>query len=95
MFKIGEKVVCIDDSKGRYTGKITLVKGEIYTVIKLTNVEEGGVLLKEIEPMKNDYNSYHYYSNHRFRKIDYSFSEELLEKIKQDFFKDKVAQAII
>lgn len=95
MFKIGEKIVCIDDSIGRTSGKKNLVNGEIYTVIELTNIREGGVLLKEIEPEKNDYNSYHYYSNYRFRKMDYSFSENLLEKIKQEVFKDKVAQAII
>jgi hypothetical protein len=90
MFKINEKVVCIDDSKGLTSGTRLLKKGEIYTVIKTTNVGIGGILVAEIEPEKNDYNSYHYYINSRFRKIDYDFGKNLLEKLKNEVLTEMV-----
>ena len=90
MFRIGEKVVCIDDSKGITSGAKTLKKGETYTVINTTIIGCGGILVKEIEPLKNDYNSYHYYMNTRFRKVDYNFGKNILEKLKNEVLTEMV-----
>lgn len=70
MFKIGEKIVCVDPS-------ISLVKGEIYTV-KIIRACTGGIMLKEVKtaPIYNGY--FHWW---RFRKLDYDFAEQVLFRI--------------
>ena len=82
MFKIGEKVVCINDQCGWLDGEKKLVKGEIYEVLQ--------VMHKDIVVIYNDDG----WDKSRFRKLDYEFAENLLEKIKQEVSNDKVAHAI-
>lgn len=36
MFKVGQKVVCVDESPGKVSGSKLLKEGEIYTIISLT-----------------------------------------------------------
>ena len=76
MFKVGEKVVCIDDSPF-YSDNITsseLKKGDIYILSMITR---GGVgcYIKELKP--------EFYLR-RFKPLDYDFVEELLLKLKEE-----------
>ena len=85
MFKIGEKVVCIDDSIGFASGLKTLKLNEIYT-IKSIRSSTGALAFKEIEaPLTSS----GYYSAHRFRKLDYDFAENILNKIKEELCIDQ------
>lgn len=90
MFKIGEKVVCIDDSEGFASGLKTLTIHEIYTIKSIRSCT-GALTFKEIEA---PYLSSGFYSANRFRKLDYQFTENLLAKIKEEVFNDEVAHAI-
>lgn len=87
MFKIGEKVVCINDESGWVTGVSLLKKGEIYEVLN-TNIADNG--RSEILINCGDL----FWDASRFRKLDYEFAENVLAKIKEEVFKDKVAHAI-
>jgi len=69
MFKIGEKIVCIDPS-------ISLVRNEIYTIFNIKS--DGGLMLHEVEPITIDCNGF---KPERFRKIDYDFAENVLAKL--------------
>jgi hypothetical protein len=82
MFKIGEKVVCINDQSGWLSAEKKLVKGEIYEVLQ--------VMDKDIVVIPNDAG----WDKSRFRKLDYEFAENLLEKIKQEVSVGKFAQAV-
>lgn len=91
-FKIGEKVVCIDDSI-RSNGNIRIKKGDIYTISSFENCCSNNFQLKEISNIGikkcikcgNSVYSNSYLSS-RFRKLDYSFGEkicaEILESVK-------------
>lgn len=72
-FKVGDKVVCVDDSGIR----INVIYGEEYTV-SVTCIE-GGIRLVELEyePLNQ------YYSVKRFRKagLDYEFVDEVLRSV--------------
>lgn len=72
MFAIGEKVVCIDNTNGAEE----LVKNEIYTIYFIVPDENGliGLVLCGFDP-------YDAYYSYRFRKLDYSFADNLLEEI--------------
>jgi len=99
-FKIGEKIVCIDDSLPKTPelrntmGK--LVINEIYTVRGFISVSDGvGLYLSEV---KNEI--VHYLSTNRkiepcydparFRKLDYEFADNLLEEIKKEMSSEYV-----
>ena len=73
MFKVGQKVVCINAN-----GSQNLVENEIYTVVRCWDDGMGGaLLLKEVEP-----NFGHYaFFPHRFRAVDDTWVEELLSKL--------------
>ena len=90
MFKIGEKVVCIDDSEGFSSGLKTLIINEIYTIKSIRSCT-AALAFNEINA---PYDSSGFYSANRFRKLDYSFAENVLAKIKEEFFNDEVAHAI-
>jgi len=86
MFKIGEKVVCVNDSvlpNGNPVGD--LKKREIYTVIEVCF---GGVALKEVQPPMTDF-----YSSVRFRKLDHTFAEEVTARIEEEINQENLIEA--
>lgn len=85
MFKIGQKIVCV---KVNPLG--TLKEGEIYTVIDI-RASTGGVKLKEQEA--TDPYSSGYFSKHRFRSVDDSWVEELLQKLIKEVKADEFMPA--
>ena len=75
-FKIGEKVVCIND-KRRWYKLGGLKKHEIYTIVGF-NPYDDGFILKEIKSPKSGFNAY---SASRFRKVDYAFADRIIQTI--------------
>ncbi len=75
-FKIGEKVVCINN-KRRWFKLGGLKRNEIYTITGF-NPYDDGLILKEIKSPKSGFNAY---SANRFRKIDYAFADKILQTI--------------
>jgi len=96
-FKIGEKVVCVDDTL--YDLNKTqprIKKGEIYTVIGLSKCCCNVLMLKEVPNIGvkkcncgKILQSNFYYSS-RFRKLDYAHTEricaEIIESLKVEEF---------
>lgn len=78
-FKIGEVVVCVN-AKRRWYRLGGLSKGELYTVIGY-NPYDGGLVLKEAKSPRSGYNAY---KAERFRKVDYSFAEEVFDAVKPE-----------
>lgn len=76
-FQIGEVVVCVN-AKRRWYRLGGLTKGEMYTVAGFNPVD-GGLILKEAKSPRSGCNAYR---ADRFRKVDYSFAEQVLENIK-------------
>ena len=70
--RVGQKVVCINDSAGWLDGEKKLVKDEIYTILN--------VFGKDIQVMPNDAG----WDKSRFRLIDYDFAENILLNIKEE-----------
>ena len=62
MFKVGQKVVCIDDSPGWNNPVTGLVKDKIYTVRKICQIGMGHLGLAE--------DSRGYWAQSRFRPVD-------------------------
>ncbi len=75
-FKIGEIVVCIN-AKRRWYKLGGLKENEMYTIIGF-NPYDGGLVLNEVKSRWSGYNAY---KIDRFRKVDYSFAENILEAI--------------
>lgn len=75
-FKIGERVVCIND-KRRWYKLGGLKKHEIYTVVGF-NPYDDGLILREIKSPKSGFNAY---AANRFRKLDYAFVDKVLQTI--------------
>ena len=67
--KLGQKVVCINDETGWLDGEKKLVKGEIYTVLWVSE--------KDVQVIPNDAG----WDKSRFRPIDTEWAEEVLRKI--------------
>jgi len=83
-YKVGQKVVCVDDSAGKITGLKELIKGEIYTIRELFMHRGNCVLrLEEIilpqTPLGNEYA----YSIARFRPLDHEFADKIEAMIKK------------
>ena len=82
MFKIGQKVVCINDAHQMHTipPSPDVVKGKIYTVRGIRHGTGGlyleGMFLDMIAPGIE-----RGYLRERFRPLDERFAEEVLEKI--------------
>lgn len=86
MFKVGQKVVCVDDSVGKYIKKKPFKKGEIYTVTNVCQYEEA---LGDIEV-----NSMGFWSNkERFRPLDFNFGEVVAEHIEQQINEEQLIKA--
>lgn len=94
MFKVGQKVVCIDDSKGIGTGHKDLVKDEVYTISKplISITGESIVFLFEV-PIRFKNGMNFGWSAHRFRPIDYSFGEKLAEEIQEEINQEQLVNA--
>ena len=75
-FEIGEIVVCTN-ARRRWYRLGGLKKNEMYT-IEGFNPYDGGLILKEVKSPKSGYNAY---KASRFRKVDYSFAENLLDNL--------------
>jgi len=71
MFKIGQKVVCVEVDKYRL-----LTKDEIYTITDINH--RGSVKVAEI---KSDNFDSGYFVNYKFRAIDNAWVDEVLHKI--------------
>ena len=81
MYKIGEKVVCINDSIGYLSNIKSLLINEIYT-IKSIRKETGALAFNEITA---PINSSGFFNSNRFRKLDYEFAEDCLKNITNQF----------
>jgi len=88
-FEIGEIVVCTN-AKRRWYKLGGLKKGEMYT-IEGFNPYDGGLILKEAKSPSSGYNAYR---ADRFRKVDYSFANEVLGTIKPQKQKVKKRELI-
>ena len=77
MFKIGEKVVCVNDSCGKLIGVKLLEKGNIYVIEKIfsANSKSTDLLLQGFDKG---------WDISRFKKLDYEFAENLLAKITKE-----------
>ena len=90
-FKVGEKVVCVDDSPPKQLATkhlvLKLVLNEIYTIRNFVQTIQGiGIHLEEIVNPIVQYREgmlEPVYDNRRFRKLDYAFAENLLAEIKE------------
>ena len=87
-FKIGEKVVCIDDSSPRRKDlRLDIKRNEIYTIRKINISKTNGEITFCLDEIIGAYCSFWesaigYYS-WRFRKLDYQFAENLLAELTQ------------
>jgi len=73
-FKIGEKVVCIDNKNGAEE----LIEKEIYTINLIVSNDIGtGFILDGL----HQFDAYYQW---RFRKLDYEFAEKLLKEITEN-----------
>lgn len=85
MFKIGDKVVCIEHFEGMYTpihiksSGENPVKGRIYTFDGF-NMRNGGIYLKELNYI-NDIGFRVSFASYKFRKLSDIWSEQILEEI--------------
>ena len=91
MFKIGEKVVCVNN-KPIYKNHpcndslTKLEEKEIYTIEK---IYFDGVVLKEVK-------SSHFsggYNKSRFRKLDHTFAEEVTARIEEEINQENLVEA--
>ena len=78
IFKIGETVVCTN-AKRRWYRLGGLQENEMYTITGF-NPYDGGLILKEVKSPRSAYNAF---AANRFRKVDYSFAENVLEELLQ------------
>ena len=88
MFKIGEKVVCINASNPKRPDLgFDLKQNEIYTIKGFyftTNTNELTFHLEEIKSYYCDiWNKEIGYGAYRFRKLDYEFADNLLAEISE------------
>ncbi len=97
MFKVGQKVVCIEGYKS-ICGTWELLSGKIYTIIELSSckceqtVHVGifgvGTVCRTCWTNVSENKSFHRSS--RFRPLDESFAEEVLEMIKEQIEEEEL-----
>ena len=78
--KVGDKVICIDDSPGKADGKKILVKDKIYKVIAINHCTINHQIF-----IDGDIKSW---LSSRFRKLDDSFATSVLEKVTEQIKED-------
>jgi hypothetical protein len=90
MFKVGQKVVCINNKPigyNIYNESLTKLKEkEIYTIEGFTS---SGIRLKEVKSSHPDGG----YNANRFRKVDDDWVEELLYKLMSEVEADELVSA--
>lgn len=86
MFKIGDEVVCVNDSNQDYP---TLVKGKTYIIRGFRKMTGGLYLVGIILPMAYDGEIGHRQS--RFTKVDWV--EEVLRKLMEEVEADELVDA--
>ena len=92
MFKIGEKVVFIGQQrKPKYNGFIFPQVNEIVTIHSICNIHNAWNISEYLRDSNGVFQSF---KSDNFRKLDHSFAENLLEKIKKEVSNDKVAHAV-
>ena len=80
-FRIGEKVICVDDRIGFTSKSKTLIKGEFYTI---SGFEGSDVYVEEVPyVIFNGKKLVPYYGAYRFRKLDHQFAEDLCKELSQ------------
>lgn len=72
-FKVGQKVVCVQNFTG--TCGIPLIKGEIYTCVKIKDYPEGQSI--SVDKLGPKWDTWAY----RFRPLDYDFVEEVIKQV--------------
>lgn len=80
MFKVGQKVVCINDEAGWLDEVKLLVKGEIYTVLEVTE--------KDLVVLPNDGG----WDKSRFRPVEVTWVDAILCKITTE---DEACSAVL
>ncbi len=90
MFEIGKKVVCIRDNwKPKwFIPEEMPVKGEIYHVEDIREIDGYGICLKLRELTKTET----VWRGENFRPVDYSFGEEVEERIKEEIQQESKAE---
>ena len=68
--KIGDKVICIDDSAGKLDGIKRLKKEKVYTVLNVTKTD--------VFVIPNDLS----WDKRRFRLVNFEWAEKVLLKLK-------------
>lgn len=85
MFKVGQKVVCVD-GKNFASTHIALAEKEIYTIRDIVHFKgEGiGIYLKEVINKREMFSGQEFgYFTARFRPIDFNFGEVVAEHIEE------------
>jgi len=90
-FKIGQKVVCIDDSRGAISGTKPLKLNEIYTIAAL-HLNGKGVFLEEAST--GYFNGS--FAKERFKPLDEkdNFAENLCAKLIEEFKEEQKKEYI-
>ena len=89
--KVGDRVVCIDSTAPTCLG---LIKGDMYTIACITNVDIGDVAIQVDELPhwrwfdNENHINYIGYSISRFRKIQPNFTNALTLKLATDFIEE-------
>jgi len=86
-FKVGQRVVCIEDRGQKY---ITLSRGEMYTV-RSVRPSTGGIRVKEIILPQTHYGECAH-RGLRFRKVDEQFAEQLLSEIEEELNQENLVE---
>lgn len=94
MFKVGQKIVCVDSSNQTMMGYTPVIKDHIYTIRAFTPTRT--ILLVEIVNtpihLMDGYRESGY-NQSRFRPIETKWVEELLERITEDINIDEMLDA--
>ena len=93
MFKIGEKVVFIGKQREpKFNGFKFPQVNEIVTIHSVCNVYKSFNISEYIRDNNGHLQSF---KPDNFRKLDYSFAENLIKRITEEVFDDKVALTIV
>ncbi|CAB4183640.1 hypothetical protein UFOVP1106_32 [uncultured Caudovirales phage] len=93
MFKVGQKIVCVDSSNQTMSGYTPVIKDHIYTIRTFTPTQT--ILLVEIvNPPIHLADGFREsgYNQSRFRQIETQWVEELLERITEEVNIDETVE---
>ncbi len=84
MFKVGDKVVCVQNNN-------TIIEiDKIYTIIEIGGLSGTGIRLVGVSEYCEFTKSDWFYYPYRFRKLDDSFATEVLENIKEQIEEEEL-----